>query len=60
MSSLAAISFVMIATLLGKWLLFDDDRPQAMADDAMDLKVVDAPPETRTTTTSQPPYSKSA
>lgn len=58
MNSLVVISFVMVATILGKWLLFDDDRPATTSEESLDLRVADvpSPPQDKP----HPPYSKSA
>lgn len=59
MNSLAAIVFVMFATILGKWLLFDDDRTESQLDESQDLKIADSPPDPPVHV-GPPPYSKSA
>lgn len=52
MNSIWAILFVIVATIVGKWLLFDDDEPQI---DAEPPQVADPPRES-----TRSPLSKSA
>jgi len=42
MNSILAVLFVAGATLIGKWLLFDDDKPET---DAPPLQMNEDPPE---------------
>ncbi len=55
MNSIWAIAFVVVATILGKWLLWDNDSPVSEADDCPNLRIADP-----VSDSSASPLSKSA